>query len=459
MGKPRGDDFLGSLLRTKQPVTPNRPLLWLRALLWLYFALIIGEGVLRKWVFPGLSDVLFIIRDPLVVLIYLFAWMSGRSLGGSHIIFLGLLAVLSLAFVFSTDTPWMVALFGLRTNFLHLPLIFVMGSALDREDVRRYARVCLWLAIPVVALMLVQFNSPRTAWVNVGVGGQESGQILGALERIRPPGPFSFISGLVLFFNLTGAFVLAGWLHREGVSRLLLLVATVACFVALPVSISRSLLFTALVIGAFGLMAALRDARRLPRYFAPAIVAGVMLAAATDSVYVEAFQTRWNDSLMSDRGSFESNILDRVINDYTQPFQQALNAPLTGHGIGLGTLAGARLTTGKKVFLLAESEWSRIVLEIGPLLGFAFIGWRVWLAFSLLLRSWRQLRIDGDPLAWMLAGAAFFPMLNSQWGPSTHLGFAVFTAGLSLAALNPPEDEIVEEADDEETEDAALKPT
>jgi len=92
-----------------------------------------------------------------------------------------------------------------------------------------------------------------------------------------------------------------------------------------------------------------------------------------------------------------------VFNDYTQPFQQALNAPLTGHGIGLGTLAGARLTTGKKVFLLAESEWSRIVL-----------GW----------------------------------------------GFAVFTAGLSLAALNPPEDEIAEETDDdEETEDAALKPT
>lgn len=438
----------------------SRSLRWLRALLWLYFGLIIGEGVLRKWVLPGLSDAIFVMRDPLVLLIYLLAWRSGRSLGGLRVAFFGLLATLSIACVTVTDTPAVVAFFGLRTNFLHLPLIFVLESTLDRDDVRRYGRICLWLTVPVVALMIVQFNSPRTAWVNFGAGGQESGQILGALDRIRPPGPFSFISGLVLYFNLTGAFVLAGWLYRAGVSRVLLLASTVACFVALPVSISRSLLFTALVLGSFGLVAALSDVRRLPRYFAPVVVAGAMLAAAADSIYVEAFQKRWHDSLISGRGSFESNVVDRFLNDFTQPIRQALDAPLTGHGIGLGTLAGARLTTGKKIFLLAESEWSRIVLEIGPLLGFAFIGWRVWLAFSLLLRSWRQLRIDGDPLAWMLAGAAFFPMLNSQWGPSTHLGFAVFTAGLSLAALNPPEDEIAEETDDDgETEDDALKPT
>lgn len=434
-------------------MTPNRPLLWLRALLWLYFALIIGEGVLRKWVFPDASDILFVIRDPLVVLIYLFAWISGRSLGGAQVVFFGLMAVISLVFANSTDTPWMVALFGLRTNFLHLPLIFVLGSTLDREDVRRYGRACLWLAIPVVALMVAQFNSPRTAWVNVGAGGQESGQILGALERIRPPGPFSFIGGVVLFFNLTGAFVLAGWLHRAGVSRTLLLVSTMACLVAVPVSISRSLLLTVIVIGAVGLMAAVRDVRRLPRYFAPAIVAIAMLAVAVDSVYVEAFQTRWKNSLASDRGSFESNVVGRMLNDFTQPFQQAVDAPMTGHGIGRGTLAGARLATGKKTFLLAESEWSRIVLELGPLLGLAFIGWRVWLAFSLLRRSWNQLRVDGDPLAWMLAGAAFFPILNAQWGPSTHLGFAVFTAGLCLAALNAPAEETVDDNDRDEGED------
>lgn len=433
-------------------MTYQRTLTWLRFSLWLYFALIISEGVLRKWLLPQFSNIIFVIRDPLVILIYALAWRTGRSLGGVHTALLWFFATLSLAFALAAEIPWTVTLFGLRTDFLHLPLVFVLGSTLDREDVRRYGRVCLWLTLPVVTLMLLQFNSPRDAWINVGVGAQESGQILGALDRVRPPGPFSFISGLVMFFNLVGAFVLAGWLHRIGVSFALLLLATMASIVAVPISISRSLLFALLVVGAFGLMAALKDLRRLPGYFAPLLVAVAVLAASADSIYVEAFQARWSSALQAGGGSFETNVIERMLGDFTQPFQQAVHAPLTGHGIGMGTLAGARLATGKQTFLLAESEWSRIVLELGPLLGFAFIGWRVWLAFSLLRRSWRQYSDDGDPLAWLLAGAAFLLVLNAQWGPSTHLGFAVFTAGLSLAALNPPSDDA---AGTEETTEAA----
>lgn len=438
-------------------MTPDRSLSWLRASLWLYFGLIIGEGVLRKWVFPQFSDVLFLARDPLVIVIYLLAWHAGRLRWSANLLFLWLLAVLALVFAVAGDTPWPVVAFGLRTNFLHLPLIFVLGATLDRDDVRRYGVACLWLAIAVAVLMVVQFNSPRDALVNIGAGGQESAQILGALDRVRPPGPFSFISGLVLFFNLAAAFVLAAWLHRAGVPRLLLLLATLACIVAVPVSISRSLLFALLVVGAFGLMAALRDTRRLPRYFAPLVVTLVVFVAAADSVYVEAFQTRWDESIASDAGTFRSNVVGRLTDDFTQPFRLALDAPLTGHGIGLGTIAGARLATGRNQFLLAETEWSRIVLELGPLLGFAFIGWRAWLAFALLRRSWWQFVADGDPLSWLLAGAAFLPVLNAQWGPATHLGFAVFTAGLSLAALNAPpeEDETATDAPEERVDESA----
>jgi len=438
-------------------VTYQRTLTSLRFSLWLYFALIIGEGVLRKWVLPEFSNIIFIIRDPLVILIYALAWRTGRSLGGGHTALLWFYATLSLAFALAAEIPWTVTLFGLRTDFLHLPLIFVLGSTLDRDDVRRYGRVCLWLTIPVVALMLLQFNAPRDAWINVGVGAQESGQILGALDRVRPPGPFSFISGVVMFFNLAGAFLLAGWMHRLSLSLPLLLIATLATIIAIPVSISRSLLFALLVVGAFGLMAALKDLNRLPRYLAPLLVALAVLSAAADSIYVEAFQARWSSALQAGGGSFETNIVERMLGDFTQPFQQAVHAPLTGHGIGMGTLAGARLATGKQTFLLAESEWSRIVLELGPLLGFAFIGWRVWLAFSLLWRSWRQYSHDGDPLAWLLGGAAFLLVLNAQWGPSTHLGFAVFTAGLCLAALNAPAEETsnTDEANERETTDSA----
>src|SRR5271157_1352932 len=42
----------------------------LRRMIWLYFALLIAEGALRKWIFPSLSAPLLVVRDPLVLLIY-----------------------------------------------------------------------------------------------------------------------------------------------------------------------------------------------------------------------------------------------------------------------------------------------------------------------------------------------------------------------------------------------------
>ena len=51
---------------------------FIRKLIWAYFFfLVIGEGVLRKWVLPSLSDMILIIRDPLVIWIYYLACGQG----------------------------------------------------------------------------------------------------------------------------------------------------------------------------------------------------------------------------------------------------------------------------------------------------------------------------------------------------------------------------------------------
>lgn len=46
----------------------------LRKLLWLYFWLLIFEGALRKWILPGLSSPLLLVRDPVALLALL--WLS-----------------------------------------------------------------------------------------------------------------------------------------------------------------------------------------------------------------------------------------------------------------------------------------------------------------------------------------------------------------------------------------------
>ena len=52
------------------PSIEEQHLQTLRSLIWLYFWLLIFEGALRKWVAPALSAPLLVIRDPLVLLIY-----------------------------------------------------------------------------------------------------------------------------------------------------------------------------------------------------------------------------------------------------------------------------------------------------------------------------------------------------------------------------------------------------
>jgi hypothetical protein len=410
----------------------------IKRLIWLYWWLLILEGALRKWIFPQWSDPIFLIRDPVVVAIYACAWRAGLFPRTMSLVLLYVIGVASLATALAGDAPFVVTLFGMRTNYLHVPLIFVMALTLDRNDVIRVGRWCLVTSLPIVALMVMQFNSPPASWVNVGVGGQVGGQLYGAVGHIRPPGPFSFISDVVCFFAFAAAFAIYGWMRRGVFPFWLQAAATLAAVAAFPFSISRSVLFALLVEVAFLAVLLLRDLRRVSTIIGPLAGIVLILALSVDSAIFHPMTERWTSAETAGGGNFNTNVVGRILGEYALPFDLAVKTPLGGYGIGLGTVAGARLATGKATFLLAESELGRLVLELGPIIGFAFIIWRAWLALSLLTRSWRDYVMNGSELAWLLAGAAYFPVLNGQWGPATQLGFAVFGAGLTLAALNEP---------------------
>jgi len=55
------------------PSGQDKSLVNVRRLIWLYLVLLIFEGSLRKWVVPEYSNPLLIIRDPVVIFIYLLA--------------------------------------------------------------------------------------------------------------------------------------------------------------------------------------------------------------------------------------------------------------------------------------------------------------------------------------------------------------------------------------------------
>lgn len=423
----------------------------IKRLFWLYFLLLVGEGVLRKWVVPGLSEPLLIIRDPVAFAIYVLAFMSGRFPVRPAILALVGLAAASFAFSVIAGTQPLVIAYGIRINYFHVPLIFIMAGLLDRDDIIAYGRAVLWLTPPIGALMVLQFKAGENSWLNAGAGGELGGQLRGALGKVRPPGPFTFISGPVLWFSLAAAFTFYGWLKRGTYPRLLLIAATCTIVIAIPISISRMLLFSVLVVVAFGGLAALRNPRQAFAVLIPLICVALTFAAIGGGEMTEAFESRWKDSTSS---GLHTSIVGRFFSDYLGIFSILSDAPLFGNGIGMGSNVGARFATGRMGFQLAESEWAKIVLELGPLVGLAYILYRSWLALRLMLSSWQALFSRGDTLPWLLCGACVLPVINGQWGPPTILGFAVFGAGLTLAAArSDSEDE--QSAQDDSGDDTA----
>lgn len=429
----------------------------LKSLIWLYIVLLIFEGALRKWVLPSLSDPLLIIRDPVVIVIYALAFFSGRFPVNGFVIFIFGLAMASIvASLIGGQTNLLVLAYGLRINYGHLPLMWVMAQVLTRKDVERMGSLLLLIAIPMTAIMVLQFKSPMYAFINRGIGSEEGGQIYGAMGRIRPPGFFSFITGPQVYYPLVAAF----FFHQASSHRRLLwpvlIAAGLAVLIALPVSISRTVMLATGIVCVMFVLSMSRAGVGFGAHFKTIITLGAVAIAVSFlpifSEGREVFMARWETAASGSDGDAWGSIIGRVVGGFIQPFHWAARAPFFGHGIGVGSNVGARLLSGRVGFLLAEDEWGKVFLELGPVLGAAFIGFRVFLVGYMLLRALQALYSQRDNLPILIWSAAAFPIALSQWAPPTILGFAVVGGGLLLASLNVDLDDEEEEEDDDDAE-------
>jgi hypothetical protein len=409
-----------------------------RNLIWLYLLLWLIEGGLRRWFLPGLATPLLLVRDPLVLAIYGLALSRNLFVINAFIsggLLLALLCVLNALLLGHGNLA--IALYGARCDFLHVPLIFIMGRVLRQKDILALTKIGVWLAIPYTLLLVAQFYSPQDAWVNRGVGGSDGAGFSGALDRFRPPGTFSFITGTAELYPLFTA-CWFGSLLLGSAPMWLMTLSGLSILVAIPVSISRSLFLSVAVVALVG-GGMLLAGRRLSLgmvlkfSFAAAIIAlmASQLPAFKDGM--EAFNARWEGSTVEE-GGFKSSILDRFLHDLTDSFTQVHDS---GLGTGFSTNVGQKILTSDVGFGASESEWGRLLYDNGVILGTLLVAYRVSLTVFLLLasvRGWRQ----GSLLGPLFAAAGGLLWLSGQWGQPTTLGSAVICGGLTLAASSPP---------------------
>jgi hypothetical protein len=413
----------------------------LRRMIWLYFWVLIFEGALRKWI-PPLSVPLLVVRDPLVLLIYVQAARCRRlPINGAMVTYFCLLSLfILLALVQITvgigGGPLVVA-YGLRTDFLHLPLIFVIPQVFSYADVLKLGKWIMILSIPMAGLMVLQYMSPPDSWINAATSA-DAKQIAFVEGKIRAAGTFSFVTGAAHFYILAAAFVIYALAEKPAVySRWLVWAALFSVVIVQPASGSRTMVLGCGLIAVGAITFGILNPNRARRIFAMAILIGAAVGALSLTSFfqeaVTSFMTRW-DTANAATGGVQRGLVWRFFGAFLDAFDVLPMAGLFGKGLGMGTGAGSTLMTGASQFLLAENEWPRVVLESGPLLGFSFLAYRVWIAGKTALAAAGEARRQ-HLLAWLLAWHACPSLVSEQLSQPTNLGFMVLASGLCLAAL------------------------
>jgi hypothetical protein len=332
----------------------------IKRLIWIYFWLLIFEGALRKWFLTPLSTPLLIVRDPIVIIAYFQAlehdlfpkdkftkWIIGLS-------FLFLFVHLAVLII-EGNNLLNVIIFGMRTNFLHLPFIFLVAKVFDLEDVRKIGKWVLVLSLPMAFLMVLQFNVAPEHFLNYGAGGaggEVVGQITANFGKIRPPGVFSFSNGPALFFSLVAAFLLYSLVTPNVYPNGLMVCGGIGILTGAVVSVNRGLVLSIVLVIIGWLYGIWRQGRL---FGATAKLIGfiglIVVALSFTDVFNEGIEVTTYRFEQGGTGvNMIQRIFTRVFSTITGPFKNLEDVPLFGYGIGIGTNVGSKLIFGRVVF-------------------------------------------------------------------------------------------------------------
>jgi len=389
------------------------------------------EGAMRFWILPSLANPLLYVRDPVVVLIYVVAAQTRVVRSNGYIVVTFLLGVITalLAMILG-DGRWDVTLIGLRTNFLHIPLIFVIGAVLNPKDLSRIARWTILIALPMAILVVYQFRSPFGSWINQGGMHTHYG-------TVRPAGTFSFAAGLSCYLSLLAAFLVQAVLRRYRLKFWQLVAGTLSLAMMLLVSGSRTAVAAVAVVLLIGAFASTR-LKGGTGAIAGLLIVGLMafgLISSTEFGEEGAVQLRqrFKDTSTEDT-SVVGGLAKRLKSVTTGTLEWAMNDSILGHGIGSGTSAGGFLLTGERTMLGGEAEWGRVLFEMGTPLGLIFISLRIGLVIVCIRLSLRGF-LSQAPGPMIMFGCAWLHLLCGQWGIPSLQGFAALSAGLCLASF------------------------
>lgn len=425
------------LISTETPTKYNVE----KNLIWLYILFLLFEGVLRKWLLPQLATPLLIVRDPIVIII-VYLGIKKNLINNLYVHFSILLTILEIMISIGLpNTNALVTYFGARITLFYFPSIFVIGKILNKEDVLLIGRLFLYLSIPMTVLVVIQFFSPQSSFVNQGVGGDDEGSGFGGvLDYYRVSAIFSFTQGYICYQNIVYAFILIFYSYEKereklGISKLRLLLCLVLYFVSIPLSISRTLFVSTIIQSLFWFIAITKikgGGRKLILITGILIIIiPILLSNEYIQLFIDVLLARFDSAADAEGDFVEGSIIDRFGGAFLRAYQIE-SLPFWGYGIGAGTRVGLKLMNPN---LFTDEEWTRIMCESGYIIGTLFVFLRVLLTYSITIRSILCF-LRKDTISMLIVPLTIMSLPFGSFGSTVYLGFAVLIVGMNLSVIS-----------------------
>ncbi|MDY6786210.1 MAG: hypothetical protein SW833_27295 [Cyanobacteriota bacterium] len=377
---------------------------WRQATRAIFFILVI-EGALRKWILPQASDAIYFLKDLILLAAYLRYYIFSNKEARFPIVNtpLNILIFVTAGWCLFQGInpklgPFPAGVIGLRSYLFYIPLIWMTPSLFNsEEDLYKFLRSHLLLAIPVGILGIIQFFSPATSPINQyapGTAVRVATFGLAGSSTVRIAGTFSYINSYQGYLSACFALLLPLLFAKQ--PRLWKIVSLVEAFFIILNSLmtgSRTPVIAAVLLTTtYWLIRAIRQPDATVIWLgrlSPFIAISVTAALIGFRPVIEAFWIR---------ATFNTDLGERIALAISNPFGLIQYTALDGYGAGAthpGTAAlrnALNLPPGATIPVELESEIPRIALEIGPIGFILWYGLRIalivglWLVFLKLKR-------------------------------------------------------------------------
>lgn len=390
------------------------------------FLLTVIEGALRKWVLPQASELMYFLKDFVLLGAYIRFYGTVATRGKFRIInhplniLIILVVIWCLVQAFNPSLGTLVVgIFGLKTYLFYIPLIWMLPALFPTEEsLYKFLRSHLLLVIPVGILGIVQFFSPPTSLINsyapTSAGVTEVATFGGATGEtrslVRITGSFAYINNytayLVVCFGLLIA--LLSIKQPRWWKLILMIEISLVSINSLMTGSRTPVIASALFLLGYLLIRGLTEISGtllLIRQFILPVIAAITVAYLGFRSAINAFLAR---------ASGNSDLLHRIFITFLEPFNFIQYKNVDGFGVGathpgsIALRAILNLPAGEIIPVGYESEMGRVILEIGPIGFFLWYSLRILILGSLLIVFWKLRR----PLLRQLALAAFLIQLS-----------------------------------------------